>query len=218
MPRISCPDLLGLKPVHELTEDGLDTIPFARKHTRPGLFFMFSGAEWCQECQILFPQTIHQDGFPIVAVSKELTSDAREHHFGCNGVVNISRQEFQVTDDARPRDASMDAQAKAFLSGDFIVAIGGNLLQTSAAIGSSKATDGQWHTIHDVIRSVILNPLQQLTPELHLDGPQIGRLTDERGPMDALQTRKPAAVMSLEVEKDRLVGSQAQPDTYHFDC
>jgi len=102
------------------------------------------------------------------------------------------------------------------LLGAFVTAEGGQLGQPTAAIGTAEAADRHREAVQDRDLRVEADPAEQLLAQLGLDRPQVGRLTDEGGAVDAAKGREPVAPVPTEVVVQAFVGVDAPelPDAF----
>jgi hypothetical protein len=92
------------------------------------------------------------------------------------------------------------------LLGALVTAEGGQSGQPPAAVGASEAADRHREAVQDRDRRVELDLAQDALAQVGLDHPQVGRLADEGGAMDASQGREPVAPVAAEVIVQALVG------------
>ena len=104
----------------------------------------------------------------------------------CQGeVVEVGRGQPGVGDHPRPAHPQLRSQSVIGLLGPLITAQGGQPGQPSAAIGPAEAADRHREAVQDRDLRVEADLAEQLLAELGFDRPQIRRLADEGGAVDA---------------------------------
>src|SRR5919109_2110996 len=111
----------------------------------------------------------------------------------------------------------MRPQPVVGLLGALVTAEGGQLSQPAAAVGTAKAADRHREAVQDADPRVEADPAEQLLAQLGLDRPQVGRLADKGGAVDATKGREPVAPVATEVVVQPLVGVDAPELADAFD-
>ena len=127
-------------------------------------------------------------------------------HINCDrDFMNISSNQTMVHNNPRPAYSQVSTQSEESLPGDFIIAIGRDVSQATAAIGPVKTADWQGKAVHDRNVGVESDASEDILPEQFLDLPEIGSLSHEGGAMDLLQCRKPIPIVIAEEPENLLI-------------
>jgi hypothetical protein len=136
---------------------------------------------------------------------------------GQGEIMQVGRGEVAVGDHPWPAHSQVGPEAVVGLLGALVAAEGGQPGQPPAAIGAAEAADRHREAVQDRDRRVEADLAEQLLAELGFDRPQIRRLADKGGAVDARKGGEPVAVVAAEVVVQAFVGVDAPELADAFD-
>lgn len=205
MPQIPCPDLLEVIPLDELREGRFDPpAPLAERRAPLRIGIEALVAERGFEHETVGRKRLGQVGGPVVPIGQQCAF-TRRHDLGQQRQIRlIGTGQTHRLDPPRPVVADMETEAIKGLAGGMVTAIAGRTSKATAPMRTGESTDRNRHTIDERDR---IGPFtgDELMPELVLERPQVGGLTDKGRAMNVRKRREEMAVISLKILKDRLI-------------
>ena len=102
MPEIASPNSFGMEALDELTQDGFNAVTHMGQIAWIGLFLVFGRFGGSQEVESKALQTLGKFGFPVIAISQNLTGHTLQYFFRPIGVGQMRGSQGTIHQDTRP--------------------------------------------------------------------------------------------------------------------